>query len=308
VEDTPELFSTMHGVVAYLTVRGRFDEAYELADELVARAALQPDATPRLIAHRAVGFASFVIGRLQDAEAHLNQALAIYDPALHLPLARVLAQDVKAAALAYLLLTQVVLNREADAVRSAEIAIDHVRDLHHPHSQVAVYAFVAGMHLIRGTPKEALPLADETIMISETQGFQLWYSGGVMLRGAARSQLGEAASGIAELRDGIARMDAVGATIWGDYARLLLAEALARDGKLQPAYDEVLRGLAASEGTLGRWYEAELHRLRGDLETRLGQPAAVAQSSYRRAMVIAERQGAGLWYQRARRAEHVLCS
>jgi predicted ATPase len=59
--------------------------------------------------------------------------------------------------------------------------------------------------------------------------------------------------------------------------------------------------LAALRDTNGRWCEAELHRLRGDLLLKCGESAA-AESCYRNAIAVAERQGAGLWQLRAANA------
>jgi len=55
-------------------------------------------------------------------------------------------------------------------------------------------------------------------------------------------------------------------------------------------------------GTSGRWYEAELHRLKGDLLLHGGDPTAAAEVCYERAMAVAARQGARLWQLRAANA------
>src|SRR5262249_26836573 len=52
-------------------------------------------------------------------------------------------------------------------------------------------------------------------------------------------------------------------------------------------------------GTSGRWYEAELHRLKGELLVRGGDSTAAAETCYERAIAVAARQGARPWHQRA---------
>jgi predicted ATPase len=52
-------------------------------------------------------------------------------------------------------------------------------------------------------------------------------------------------------------------------------------------------------GSTGRWYEAEFHRLRGDLLLGCKEPPGFAEASYERAITVAERQGARLWQLRA---------
>jgi len=56
--------------------------------------------------------------------------------------------------------------------------------------------------------------------------------------------------------------------------------------------------LAEAAGTSGRWYEAELHRLKGDLLVGQGDAPAAA-SCYETAVSVSDRQGARLFQLRA---------
>jgi predicted ATPase len=62
------------------------------------------------------------------------------------------------------------------------------------------------------------------------------------------------------------------------------------------------QALLTVAGTSGRWYEAELHRLRGDLLVGAGESSAAAQACYETAIAISARQGARLWQLRASNA------
>jgi predicted ATPase len=84
---------------------------------------------------------------------------------------------------------------------------------------------------------------------------------------------------------------------------LLLAEQLGKAGQREEAIGLLNEALAWVEATEGRRFEAELHRLRGQL--RLAQaPAdpsaqAEAEASFRQAIAIARRQEAKLFELRA---------
>jgi predicted ATPase len=105
--------------------------------------------------------------------------------------------------------------------------------------------------------------------------------------------------GLPELRRSVKALEATGALIWVQFARYLLAQAFAKTGQLADAMKLVDQTLLTVAGTSGRWYEAELHRVKGDLLVRGGGSPAAAEICYERAIAIATRQGARLWQLRA---------
>jgi predicted ATPase len=119
-------------------------------------------------------------------------------------------------------------------------------------------------------------------------------AGGQMLRGWARCNLEDVEQGLAEIRQSVKALEATGALIWVQFARYLLAQALAKAEQLTDAMKLVDQTLMMVAGTSGRWYEAELHRLKGDLLLHGGDSTAAAEACYERAIAVAARQGARL--------------
>jgi predicted ATPase len=118
------------------------------------------------------------------------------------------------------------------------------------------------------------------------------------------------------IRDGLAAAEATGTRLSKPFYLALLAEALAFAGKTEEglaALDDALATAAAS-GVKG--WDAEIHRLRGELTGRLPHPdPAKAEGSFRTALAIAREQGtrgyelraatslARLWREQGRRGE-----
>lgn len=84
-----------------------------------------------------------------------------------------------------------------------------------------------------------------------------------MLRGWATAALGEAETGIGELREGLAAYEATGAAMDRPYFLGLLADALARAGRAAEAV-RTLDAALSGEDRPG-FYRAELLRLRAEL-------------------------------------------
>jgi predicted ATPase len=133
---------------------------------------------------------------------------------------------------------------------------------------------------------------NDCMAIASEHGFPQWAAFGRILQGWADTQKGEAITGIARIRDGLATSEAIGARITTPLRLTLLAEALALAGKIEEglaALDDALAQAAVS-GEQG--WSAEIHRLRGELTARLPYPDPVkAEDSFRIALAIAREQG-----------------
>jgi predicted ATPase len=69
-------------------------------------------------------------------------------------------------------------------------------------------------------------------------------------------------------------------------------------GQPQAGLDQLAEAINLVETTHERWVEAEMNRLRGTLLLSINEHAA-AENNYRRALNVAQRQGARFWELRA---------
>ena len=302
VEGSPQIFAVLNGMAGVHLMRGEFEQSRSVAEDLLARARRQNDTTALLMGHRVLGMSLFVIGELSDAQRELQSAMALYDPPRHAPLALIFSHDFKATAQAYLGLASVLLGDIEGGLSHGREALAHAEHLRHPHSICYVLTFLTGAYLVAGMPEVAYPLAERTIALSGEYGFPQWYSGGHLLRGWARVDMGEAQSGLGDIRTSISQLEATGTLIWIQFARYQLARALANTGQPNEAVSLVDQTLAEIRLTTGRWYESEVHRLRGDLLLTSGKPVRDVEACYEAAIAAALRQGARLWQLRATNA------
>src|SRR6516225_3027420 len=132
---------------------------------------------------------------------------------------------------------------------------------------------------------QAGPPGNDCVAIASEHGFALWAARGRILQGWADAQRGEATTGIARIRDGLAAAEATGSRVHTPLYLTLLAEALALVGEIEEglaALDEALAKAAAS-GETG--WDAEIHRLHGEITARLPYPdPAKPEDSFRTAL------------------------
>ena len=100
-EDPLLLFSVLYGVCAANFVAFNGDVCRDLAAQFLALAEKQKATGPLMIGHRFLGASLLLTGDIAEARAHLDQAIALYDPAEHRPLATRFGEDPGVAILSF---------------------------------------------------------------------------------------------------------------------------------------------------------------------------------------------------------------
>jgi len=77
------------------------DAIRKLAAQFLALAEKQGATVPLMIGHRIMGIALLNTGDIESGRAHLDRAIALYEPAAHRPLATLFAIDTRVNVLAY---------------------------------------------------------------------------------------------------------------------------------------------------------------------------------------------------------------
>jgi predicted ATPase len=165
---------------------------------------------------------------------------------------------------------------------------------------------------LRREPAASLHRIDAAETVATEQRLVLMFDARVLRGGAivaTRSAL-EAAAGI---REGLAAR-AAGSKMLRPYSLGLLCEALRMAGDLDGAMEAVTDGLTTIDATGERWWEAELHRLRGlllmargdmsDAEVTLRQAIGLSRAQQAKSLELrAVTSLAHLWGEQGRRTE-----
>jgi predicted ATPase len=184
---------------------------------------------------------------------------------------------------------------EQARVRSHE-AIEAARELAHANTLAYALLFACFFEQFRRAARAAQDRAEALVELSTEQNFPHFLAAASTIRGWALIQSGETETGLAQLRHGLPAWRATGAGLYEPYFLGLQAEALGRSGAVEEGLDLVAKALDRVEETGERWFEAELHRMMGELMLRLpnSDPTA-AEARFAHAAATARQQGAKLW-------------
>ena len=184
------------------------------------------------------------------------------------------------------------------AQRQDSAAIAEARRLAHPHS-LAVSLSLGAVPLLFVDDDAALDgRAGQLFAVATEQGFPYYRASGIICRGWGKVKNGDVAEGISLLRSGSSAYRATGSEAWMPYIFAFLARAYEMAGQIEEGLTVLDDALHLAERTGERWFAGELNRHKGQLLLRLGHSEA-AEVLYRKALSIAEEQGAKLWELRA---------
>ena len=169
-EDPLLLFSVLYGfwVANYVAFNG--DVMRELAAQFLALAEKQGATVPLMIGHRLMGISLLYTGDIAEGRAHFDQAIALYDPAEHRPLATRFGQDVRVAILSYRSLALWLLGYPEAALADAEHALKDAREIGQAATLMYALVYASLTHILCGNYAAANAQADELVALADEKG------------------------------------------------------------------------------------------------------------------------------------------
>ena len=133
---------------------------------------------------------------------------------------------------------------------------------------------------MRGDHARAAPNAFELARLAREHDLPMFRAIGVFLEGWATAASGAAGGGLEDMRRGVELLREQNVLLFDGLFKIALAEAEARAGDTDRAVAILDEALATSDRTGYRAFEAELHRVRGEilLQARPRQPRACGRS------------------------------
>lgn len=298
LDDPPELFPALWGMLPFYWVKPELPTAHALAQRCLTIAERESNDSDRLLAvHRALGAVSYIMGNFADANHHLETGIAIYRNQGEQTNVALYGFDNGICCLyyhAWLLwlrgypdqaLAQILATRQAAAQSQ------------HPFDMV-VLVFEWYIRFYRGEVAEALAAAETLVEMARAQKVASWPAYGTIQRGAALAELGELEQGIALMQEGIAGMRADNVEMTQPLFLTLLANAYLRQGEIALGLQAVEEALERITATEERHMEAESLRVRGELLRKRFEGSATnadweaTEACFQRALQVARHQQA----------------
>jgi predicted ATPase len=179
-------------------------------------------------------------------------------------------------------------------LRRSREALAAVDELGHAYTTSQALYLTCWLHQIRGDQRLVRERAAAVMALATEHGLSAWSANGKVLHGWAVADAGATEAGIAQLCRGLAAKQAMGVQLHTPGFLGLLAGlyiGIKNSGEALKVLDEAL---ARVDQLDERWFEAELHRLKGEALLSADR-STEAEASFRKALSVAQGQGARLW-------------
>jgi predicted ATPase len=136
------------------------------------------------------------------------------------------------------------------ALKKSHEALSLARDFPHPFSLAYAFSFAAAwLYNLRREGHAAQEWAEAAITLSTEHGFALIGAAGTWLRGWALAEQGQREDGIAQMRQGLTAVQAIGAELFRPYVLALLAEVYGKAGQGEEGLTVLAEALAVVDKT-----------------------------------------------------------
>jgi tetratricopeptide (TPR) repeat protein len=288
----PHRFPLLRGLASFYQVRAEHPRALEVGEELLALCAQSDDRVARTQAHYGHGVTLYGLVQLDAAQAHLEQALALYEPESHATHVSVYGgYDPGVACRCWLSWVQWFRGARDQSLRGAEAALALAERLGHPLTSNFAHQSAAMIRLFRGEIQAAGRHIEHAAVIARVEGFAYQLAVGASLEGWALVMQGRPDDAIVRLRAALDGYHATGAAIMRPSALGLLAYATAMTGKLDDGLALIAEGIAEAQRSGQRFELVQLYQTRGDVLGWSGDEPTLAETSYRNALDLAREFG-----------------
>jgi class 3 adenylate cyclase/predicted ATPase len=291
--DVPDQVPAVFGLWRFHVVSRPLGGALDLATQLLRIAEEQPNPVHYVIAHYAAGVTHLVMGHLADGEANLALAAAEYAPDQRRADVYHAAQDPGTACLVFSAIGEWLRGYPDRARERMRQSVSRAEELADIVSLAHALCFSTVVTEMCGDDGETEKMAEREIVLATEKGFSAWLAFGRVSRSWVAFKSRQEASALKELRDSIAlRMD-LGMEIIVPFFMTLLAQAYWRLEQIDEGLKTLDGAQAIVETRSERWWEAEVHRLRGEfLLSKSSDNGGEAEACFEQALEVSRNQEA----------------
>jgi len=301
--ETSQLLDVLYGLRRFYFNHGELHIAREFAEQALQLASDGHDVAGLLISHYSLALTLFSLGELPDAHRHFERGLVLRE---HLqacsPAQLIKRVGVDSGIVCRITSANTLWLRgyPAQALKRVEEALHASQTLSHPSTHVLVLWWGGFVYQCCHEALIAQEWAQEMVRLSREQKYEMFEVTGNFQQSCLLAMQGHTTYSIEQMHHGFTAVQAMGGKSNFSSLLALLANAYRTVGQTAPGLAVLDEALVHVEHTGERHYEAEIHRLKGELLLQLSSDNhAEAETCFHQALGVARRQQAKSWELRA---------
>ncbi len=282
----------LYGMQSLCAVQGRLEEVERLTEETARLFRKAEGGEPPRSAFAMLAGARLQLGRFQNAVDLVEDLLQTSDPHQLERLQESQGLNYAVIARAWQSHALWCLGRTRAALVRGQEAVDLARELDQPFNQTLAATYLALLQQLCGdgwTFRQQAEVALDLATTFKAPYYRAWAS---VLVAYAHAVDHPDAEHVSRMREAIEAFKDTGARLRLPYFLALLAESCLRAGQHEDGLRVVDEGLAEAGSRSERFWDADLHRVRGELLLAAGADPDAGESALRTALEIARKQQA----------------
>ena len=291
VGDDAQRAETLYGLQSLYVVQARLEKVQVVSDELHTLYQHSLGTTPPFADMMAAG-ARLHLGKITDANTQFTEIIAAHDPDQILHLQESQGTNYAAHARAWQAHALWCLGYLQQAQEKGRDAVKLVQDLDQPFNQALASAYLALLQQLCADEAVAREHAEQALALTEKYQAPYYRAWADILVSYALALEQPNEERIEYLRGSITAFKASSARLRLPYFLSLLAQVYGKAGRAEEGLACINEALSEARAHNERWWDAELHRLRGELLLMDGADASEVEAALLRAIAISQSQQA----------------
>jgi DNA-binding SARP family transcriptional activator/predicted ATPase len=283
---------TLFGLQSVYVVQARLDRVHMVSDDLYIIYRRSLGTAPPLFADMMLAGVRLHLGRITEANAQFAEVIATHDPDQILHIQESQGSNYAAHARAWQAHALWCLGYPQQALNRALEAVKLVQDLEQPFNQALVSAYLALLQQLLADQAAARKHAEHAHELTSRYQARYYHAWAEILVSYSLALEQPDEERIKRLRGSITAFKASSARLRLPYYLSLLAQVYQKAGRAEEGLACIDEALSEARTHNERWWDAELHRLRGELMLMHGADASDAEAALLRAIEIARSQQA----------------
>jgi predicted ATPase len=265
VEDAPQLPPVLWGRWFFAMGRAEYGHAEALGEYILHMGRRVQDPLLLLTGHTTTGTTFLFQGALVRARWHLEQSVSLYDPQQHRALAFLYGMDYGMVGRAWLGWQRLVQGYPSQGLQHSEEALRLAQEVAHPYNLASILLDVIVAQLWRREVQRTQKQVEVLIALANEHGFTLRVAQGALLHIWALAIQGKIDGRLPQMRQALSAIRATGAALARSWLLGLFAEVCGQAGQIEEGLHALDEAQAHMDKTGEHIWEAELHRLKGEL-------------------------------------------
>ncbi|MGZ3616605.1 MAG: ATP-binding protein, partial [Ktedonobacteraceae bacterium] len=290
VGDDTHRAQTLYGLQSLYVVQARLELVQMVSDELQTLYQRSLGTAPPPFAVMMLAGARMHLGRITEANTQFSHIISAHDPDQLLQLQESQGSNYAAHARAWQAHALWCLGYPQKALIRGVDVVKMVQDLDQPFNEALVSAYLAMLQQLCANEAVAREYAEQALALTSKYQASYYRAWADILVSYALALEQPDEERIERLRGSIAAFKASGARLRLPYYLSLLAQVYGKARRVEEGLACIDEALAEARKHNERWWDAEVHRLRGELLLMLGADASDVEAAFLRAIEIARSQ------------------